>query len=576
MESSDKKDEPSAQKSNTFGASSSDELKEKRPLSYSEAYRKKYEAYLASKNPNYSRPIIPNPPANAASNTPKPASFTDVVKKEVKESEKVIDREVKKLEKFTVKETDHFVHPRKAKRVERGIIIAVYIVVLLIIAYFIMASFFPQYLPWDTNDYKISATDVNLFNSLKSFYIENPAVLGDEITVSNIQVKPIISTKKFNLIFVPKTTVAKGTNATLQLNLILSSTNSSDIYINNKLMFVNLDNYNLLSENNRDYIYAKKDIMQYVSSNLTNSASSEEFVYQNIPGASVWSTRTLDPINIALTDYKQEVTLINGTFRDNLKLAVYANENLTMFFTKQDLNGYVGQDEYTIDVTDFQGNLIYTGLLEDDGDKIASNKLGKAQTYMINLSAMPEGVYYVTFTKDAFNDAADSTIKDIRINSNKAVIVGNFLPISPFSFYTQAGLPKNISFYYWHGGKDQLANINNRTNINLSKDWMGKRYDYSLIKGSYNIKLPKGDLWIYNDFASVNRANWFDIPTSTDQDTQVTDPKVLIINKDTFDRSSGKLILNQDVTLSGKSNTFSVLVLNQNSTYLDNIRLIMR
>src|SRR3989338_6120495 len=198
---------------------------------------------------------------------------------------------------------------------------------------------------------------------------------------------------------------------------------SSDIYLNNELIFPNLDNYELIKENDFDYVYIKKDLMPYiVKDTLIDAPTTEEFIYKNFPSTSVWSTRKLKPINVVVDDYAKKDTLINGTFRDNLKLAVYVSGDLSISFTKQDLNSYIGQDEYTIRITDVNDKIIYYGLLEDDGIKIKGN-FGREQYFKISKDNLDAGVYYISFIKDNYNDFSDSTVKDIKVNP---IVFGKF------------------------------------------------------------------------------------------------------------------------------------------------------
>ena len=270
------------------------------------------------------------------------------------------------------------------RAIEKTIIIVIYVVVLGIAAYFILASLFPDKLPFSTNTYTIKASDSKIFDKLSSFYIEDNSVLGDKITINDKIVRPITSAKKFNIVFLPKVNIPTNTNATIELNLIFDEGKYSDIYLNNELIFPNLGNYELINENEFDYVYVKKDLLPYiVREMLIDSTNTEEFIYKNFPSTSVWSTRKLNPINIVVDDYVKKDTLINGTFRDNLKLAVYAAGDLSISFTKQDLNSYIGQDEYTIRITDVNDNVVYYGLLEDDGVKTRGS-LGREQYFKIS------------------------------------------------------------------------------------------------------------------------------------------------------------------------------------------------
>jgi hypothetical protein len=241
---------------------------------------------------------------------------------------------------------------RKASRIEKYIVVVLYFVVILVGLYFIFASFYPEYLPFATTSYFIMADDTLLLNNLNSLYIDDTSVMGEKTTLqetsidgeSEIVVRPIISPKKFNFVFLPKENIKPGKIATFEVSLILNETKGSNIYVDDELIFPNLDNYELLYENEMDYVYVNKDILPYINKDnmalvvdsedydSTEAIVTEDFIYKNLPGASVWSTRELVDFQIDLEDYKKEPTLINGTFRGDLKLAVFAEGDLSIDF----------------------------------------------------------------------------------------------------------------------------------------------------------------------------------------------------------------------------------------------------
>jgi hypothetical protein len=415
-----------------------------------------------------------------------------------------------------------------------------------------------------------------MFTALDSFYIDDQSVLGDKVQIDNITVRPIISSKKFNFVFAPKENIPEGKNATFELNLLLNSTNFSSIYINEQLVFPDLTNYELIKETDTDYIYVNKDITPYLNQdNFVEVDTTEDFIYQNMPGASVWATRELNSVNVRLKDYKKENTLINGTFRGSLKLAVYAEGSLEISFTKQDLNSYLGADEYVINVTDFAGNVVYTNLFEDDGIN-EQRSLGKEQEFNIKLDHLVEGVYYVNFIRDNNNEATDSTLKNIMVNTNKVLILGTFLPIKPFNFYTRANFPKKIGFYYWWGGKDQIVYVSGTRNkiVNLTKELINQRYDGNFSRGEYVLGLEKGYLWVYNDFSSTSKSSWFNLPSNPPKN--LDNPDIIVIDKYRFNNALGIFNYTQDVDFSKTPVKLSLRVLEQNSASLKDANLILK
>jgi len=458
------------------------------------------------------------------------------------------------------------------RAIEKTIIIVIYVVVLGIAAYFILASLFPEKVPFSTNTYTIKASDSKIFDKLSSFYIEDSSVLGDKITINDKIVRPITSAKKFNIVFLPKVNIKENTNATIELNLIFKEGKSSDIYLNNELIFPNLDNYELIKENDFDYVYIKKDLMPYiVKDTLIDAPTTEEFIYKNFPSTSVWSTRKLNPINVVVDDYVKKDTLIDGTFRDNLKLAVYTTGDLSISFTKQDLNSYIGQDEYIIRITDVNDNVVYYGLLEDDGVKTKGG-LGREQYFKVNKDNLNVGVYYLSFIKDGYNDASDSTIKDIKINSNKILIIGTFLPWDKFEFYVKFKFPQNIGFSYWLPGKDQIIDVSGskKLKIILDEEWKGKKYDVNLTNSDFYFKIDKGYLWVYNDFSSLKKETWFE--TYFSERNSFSLPNIVVIPKENYNKETIEFNFIEDLVLNSKTTKVNLRILEPNTVYFENAK----
>jgi hypothetical protein len=469
------------------------------------------------------------------------------------------------------------VNSRKAKKIEKIILVIIYIVVILIAIYFILASFFPSYLPFSTNTYTIKASDSKIF-SLSSFYIDDPSVLGDvQKMPDGTQVRPIVSSKKFNFIFKPKKNIPQGQNATFTLNLVLNQSNPGPVYINDQLIFPDLTNYQLLKETPTDYIYVNNDIMKSINkNNFKDADTTEDYIYKNLPGSSVWSTRQLAPVSVNVPDYKAENTLVNGTFRGDLKLAVYAQGSLVMNFKKQDLNSYLGEDTYNLIITNSNGDVVYNKTFADDGDKLNDNKLGKEQFYSFGLYSLKSDIYYINFQSDKNNDATDSSLKDININSNKVLIIGTFLPWDKFDFYTKIDSTKNIGFLYWWAGKDQIINVTGTQNkkINLNINWLNLRYDENLTKGEYTITTPKGYVWIYNDISSPSKSSWFPLPYNQQQN--FNKQNVVVIDKSNFNQSTEAFSYNQYVDTGKTPVKINLRTLNSNSASFSDAKLSLK
>lgn len=524
-----------------------------RSSSYSDNYKRKYDDYFAKG----AKPEIKNP---------EPVS----VKREYKKLGKANGEKV-------LEDIERIVVSRRAKKIEKVIIAIIYIAVLAVALYFILATFFPEYLPFSGNVYEIKASDSRIFNTLSSFYIDDQSALGDKKIVNSMSVLPIINTKKFNFVFAPKENIPSNKKSMFYMDLVLNQAVPGDIYVDDKLVFPNLKDYALLKETPTDYIYVKKENLPYLNENsLINYGNTEDYVYDNMQGESIWATRQLGSPEPDIEDYNKTPSLINGTFRGDLKLAIYSEGELNIDFIKQDLNGYLGEDTYTVTVTDSYKNNLYTKVFGDDGDKKNSGKLGNEQKFSINLNELKSGIYYVSFVKDSNNDGADSTLKNIQIDSNKVLIVGTFLPIQPLNFYTKADSIKQIGFYYWHTEKNQLINITGTKNpvIDLNEGWLGKRYDLSLTKGEYDINLEKGDLWIYNDFSAPAKENWFDIPRF--QQEKFDNPNIIVIDKVIYDKNNNILSYSKSINTNKLPVKVSLRALETNSAMIKSVRVVVR
>ena len=513
------------------------------------------------------------------------ASYTEYykIKSNIELHKQQIQKELKRLEELAKKNQHKISTPKltseeydKSKRqryVETGIVVTIFVIVLGAIAWVTLAGLFPEYLPFSPTGYSILADDSKILQgSLSEFYIDDPSVLGDKMAYQGRTIRPITSSKKFNLVFRPARTI-QPTNATLTLNLVML--NNSNIYLDDELIFPNLDNYELIQETpDGYYVYARKDIMDYVNrGELQQGSTASEFLYENFPGSSVWSTLELTPINPTVPDYEQEWTTINTTFRGDLHLAVYAEDNLNIKFVKQDLNWYIGNDEYTVEIRDYKGGVIYSGKVEDDGVN-EKGSTGEEQPFEIN-KEVEKGVYYIDFIRDENNDASDSTIGNILVNSNKILILGRFLPLTSWKFYIQTKGEEIIGFYYWHGGKDQKITISGTEDkiIDLNEEWKGQRFDTNLTSGEYTINLEKGDLYVYTDVIGINRFSWFNLLPIVDEKYSYQD--FLIIDSYAYDHYNKILFYEEEVEVNGGSK-FGFRALEAGAVGVENLNLELR
>ncbi|MEK6873901.1 MAG: hypothetical protein AABW91_03575 [Nanoarchaeota archaeon] len=452
---------------------------------------------------------------------------------------------------------------KKALKGHHYFIILVYVIVGIVILSLLVFNLGSKFFGL-TGNYLINAEENNLGSSIQSFYIDKPQVLGDTKEINGQIVRRFISQEAFNLIFKPKTVIPDNSTGILNLNLI----GNGDLYINDKLVIPNLENYQLLMNTEKEQVYVKKNILK---EDYVNSDSALGFIQENYPASSVYYFSNEDISSYEVKNYKKENIFINTTFRGPLKLGVYVKDELDINFVKQDLNGYIGNDEYNILITDINGNVYFNETYEGDGEVKNTNKLGKEQSFNETIS-VDEGIYYINFIPDKNNDAVDSSIKNIKINSNKVMFIGNILPWSAFDFYTKVQNNKTIGFYYWWGGKNQTISIPEyrEREIVLNKNWREKRYDLILYSGDYEIKSDVGYLWLYTDVLSPKPDSFFVIPLNK-ENTKFNSQDVLVIDKNYLGIKGKEMNYNQELN-ANKETKIKMKVISDN-LFLKNISL---
>jgi hypothetical protein len=464
----------------------------------------------------------------------------------------------------------------KPTKPEHYFILVIYLLVFSVIAYFIVGNIWPEHTPLvNSGEYTINAGSLMIFDKLSSFYIDNDRVLGQKENVNGFEVRKFVSEEIFNLVFKPATPLVGDVNATLEIDLMTDGNSGSNVYLNDKAIIPNLENYELVKDfpDENAAVYVNKNV-SYGKASLKDGSSVEDFVYKNFAGNSVYSFKeTSNDYVPVLDDYKQEFTTISTTFRDNLKLAVYhGGGNFEIEFIKQDLNSYVGSDEYTVEIKDSKGNSLFKKTYKDDGTSTKTGKTGEEQDFEIKVN-IPRGIYYITFTKDNNNNDADSTLKNIRINSNKILLVGTLRSWASFNFYTKVYSIKTIGFKYWWKEKKQIISISGAEDkdIDLDEDWYNKRYDRKLEKvGDYYFRTPIGYVYIYSDYISISKENWFDIPINSQSNLDNQDVIIIDTNKLKIEENK---IQYKDNLIVNKDTKFKMKVLDENRIYLENIKL---
>ncbi|MDO8509503.1 MAG: hypothetical protein Q7S27_07545, partial [Nanoarchaeota archaeon] len=274
-------------------------------------------------------------------------------------------------------------------------------------------------------------------SSRKALFLEKSKALSPHVLYGKETYREIIKTTPFEISFKSPVVIPPSSFVVLSLDVI--GTNSN-LYLNNTLVFPNLENYEFFKDLPDGYLFKKKSL---TSDYLYEKDTLEEFLKENYYGTTIYSYIPLESEPI-IENYAPTETFINNSFRNNLKFLFYTENSINLNFKKEDLNWYEGEDNYTVYIKDMDENIIYSEFLEDDFDATASNIKGFQQEHNLYFPGL-KGVYYLIFENNG--KSSDSTIKNIRINTNKIVYYRNFLVLNPMQFYIKNYFNKGLRFY---------------------------------------------------------------------------------------------------------------------------------
>ncbi len=449
-------------------------------------------------------------------------------------------------------------------KVHHYLVFFMYFVAGLFVVYLVGSVYLPDLMkPINSGNYELSLE--NPVNSLSSLYFDKD-IFSDVVDGSIL----VDSEKIVNLVFKPKKIIEKGR----EIEVLIEGVNDgTEVYFEDKLIIPDLSSYTKV----RDFengpqgvpsqggqsVWVRND---YEYGELISKSSVEDYIYFNFPGSSVYSFKELDKGIPILTDWDSTETKIDTTFRHELRLKVYHGGGiLSLGFTKQDLNVNNGKDEYTLTITDLEGIEWYKKVYEDDGDKKDSNKLGEEEDYKLDIN-LERGIYTIYFDRDENNKWEDSTIKDIKIGSNKVLIVGSILPWEGFNFYTKIYGEENIKFRtYWRDEFDVKITGDESRLFEVKK---GEDYFLDLLKGEYYLSNSKGKTWISRfSVFSPSKENWFDLPAQGERKLNLND--VLIIDKNLLIINGNKITAKIKTEIKDETSKYKFQVLDENKFKLE-------
>lgn len=441
---------------------------------------------------------------------------------------------------------------------EQWFVFGLYALVGFFVFYVLASNYLPDVMkPINSGDYELNLN--NPIGKFSALYFDKD-IFGEVEVINEKAYISVNSENIVNLVFSPKKIIPEGIEATIKITGINKGT---EVYFDEKLIIPDLTNYEKIKEFKGHEVWVSND---FDYENLVEKSSVEDYIYFNFPSASVYSFKELDDGVPILTDWEKTTTKIDTTFRDNLKLAVYHGGGYFNFeFTKQDLNSYTGKDEYTLKIIEFgTDKVMFEKVYKDDGDKKDSKEKGEEQDFKINLN-LERGIYYLEFKKDKNNKASDSTLKDLKIGSNKVLIVGKMLVYEPNQkFFTKANSEKEIKFNYWWTNNDQKVYFTGdlRKTFNIDGNYKSKDYVVELEKGSYYFEMEKGFIWVKDDYASIDEYSWFNMPSKGEN--KLTTNDILIIDRDYLEIEGDKISVQIKTEIKDETSKYKFQVLEKN------------
>ena len=432
----------------------------------------------------------------------------------IKEDTKILKKKIEQIEQ-SIGESLNLPNRPRLKLFLTVLAYAIPAMILVLLLFYIFKPVIAQ----DNYSYYLDVGIKGDDSPRKAFYLEKSKALSPNVLYGEETYREIVKTTPFEISF--KSPVIIYPNASIILSLEFIGKNSN-LYINDKLAFPSLENYELFKEFEDIYLFKKKSVSSdylYEKENIT------EFLKENYYGSTIYSYIPLES-EMNIEDYSATKTYINNTFRGGLTLLFYTENQINLNFKKQDLNWYAGKDNYTLYIKDLDENIVYSKDLEDDSNDVKNNVLGYEVEYNLNISDL-NGAYYLIFENNG--KSSDSTIKEIKINTNKVVFYKNFLVLDPMSFYIKNYFDKKLKFYYWHADAEQNLIINNKS-FYLGKEYKEINYYHPLYHGDYAVSIEKGDISISNDFLiAPKKENWFDLQYIIQK--EILDPDFIIFDK---------------------------------------------
>ncbi len=261
------------------------------------------------------------------------------------------------------------------------------------------------------------------------------------------------------------------------------------------LFIKELDNYTLVKRFNDTSIYSLDN-----SGNYTNYDTIIEWIPGNIPENSAIQLYDFPRSIFVNKDiaYNNTDAEINQTLRSTNSFLVYLKGSLNLTLGKQDLNWYNGSDEYSVELYDADGNLLFNDTIPDDGILDDSKRRMPPQFKTFFNDGLREGLYGLRFVNlKGENKAPDSTITYIKINTNSIITDGNILPLNPGKLFFDLKQNTTLRFYAWYDNAVQNITIRGGADkdILIDKSLIGNWVPVELPQGHYTMSI-NGNLYL--------------------------------------------------------------------------------
>ena len=320
---------------------------------------------------------------------------------------------------------------RRERRLEYYVVFFVYLVVGVFAVYFLVLNFAPERF----NSWELSAGDKMIGSDFKSFYLRDVDALGgvarlnvlcDEGGCEETSARMVVWEKPFEFVFNPKSKFGGDEVFGVELGFVRPET---EVYLNEELIVPDLSGLERVFDKGGRSVWVRESLVserrskgEEVGGKGEDYSSAEDFVYGEFLNRDYYVFGDAFASYPVLSDYdKGSESVVDGRFRGNLRLAVYVEGDLSVDFVKRDLNWYLGRDEYTVEVSGLDGEVYFREVFLDDGEMRKGNG-GDEQRFGFVVDNLSRGIYYVDFLRDENNEHSDSSVGDIKVNSNKVLI----------------------------------------------------------------------------------------------------------------------------------------------------------